>query len=194
MATLEADPCGGDWSINFKGVHNFENLYKMMYEFLTQRQFKHPAGDANIEEYYGETMLAGGEMKNCWIWWRTVKNANDMFDYHLDINVQILTLKTIEVMHNDRKVKTHDGEITITIKSNVVFDKDEKIKKHWLTSSLWNMFNRNHYYKLIDQNKDDLYSVKNDLYERIKQYLGLQLLSGRDPAFHPEGGLPQFES
>ncbi|MFT4312578.1 MAG: hypothetical protein ACMXYF_05105 [Candidatus Woesearchaeota archaeon] len=191
MATVTEKPLAGKWMLNFKGVHNFENLYKMMFEFLTSRGFVHPEGDENIEEYYNEVILPGGGAKNVWFWWRTVKKHSELFDLEIDVDCQLLVHKKKEIMHNNQKIKTHDGEILLSINARVIFDRKEKWQKGAISQLLWDYIYRYHYRSQIDNNEDDLFDIVNDLFERVKQYLGLMTLSDRAPLFHPEGGYPQ---
>ncbi|HLP80152.1 MAG TPA: hypothetical protein VK158_05935 [Acidobacteriota bacterium] len=183
---------GGEIMLNYKGIVHFENLYKMMFDWLNQRGYRYPGtGDENIEDYYGETILSGGAVKNAWILWRAEKE-DGFFLYQLEIDFQILVMGTKEIVYNDQKIKMNEGEFSLMIRAKMLFDKAELwTKKDSLAKKILPWVYENQMHKVFEEKEADLHGQAHELMERVRQFIGLPTSRPLTRTYHPEGGYPQ---
>jgi len=187
----------GGYNINFKGTFHFENLYKLIFDWLGQRGYSYSRntvrefGDENFEDYYFELVLPGGAAKCQWIFWRAAKPESDIFKYNIEIDFQTLVLGTKEIVVHGDKFKTNDGELTIMMRAWIDFDKNGIWSKNDLVKKAFPIVREHDLQELIDDKIDDLHGMTNQLWELIKQYLGLIPLSPMRKPYHPQLGVPQ---
>lgn len=180
------------FQVNFKGTVQFQEWYKMLYDWLIRQGFRHdPSGDLNIEDYHLEIQMAGGTLKNRWIWWRTVKHETDMFDYEIKVDFQTIAMKKIEIVHNGQKVDAYSGELNLFIRGTLIVDPNKMWSKNWISQQLYDVIKRKHFTALIEEKKADFYEKVLELYDRAKQSLGLYTVEPRDEPFVPIGGYPE---
>lgn len=187
-------PCGSELWLNYKGIHNFDALYKLMWEWFKNRGYVATAdGSENIEEYYSEVILSGGAKKNLWFYWRTKKTINEMFEYYINLDCQLLVHGPEEIVLDNKKIKMHNGEITIKLTANLVVDPENSWAQNTIMYNSFAWMKRNHYKSLIDARKDELYDHVTGLFEVMKHHIGLLTYSDLGPQFHPEKGVPQLQ-
>lgn len=185
-------PASNSMQINFKGIFHFENLYKMMHDWLTSKGYKHyPTKSDNIEDYYQEYILSNGA-KNNWIWWRTKKEENDMFNYYIDVNIQILVMTSKEVVYKGEKLKMNDAEISIFVTSYIEVDPSGQWKTNNFMKKMFNLYKEKEFIAIIDDKESDVCMQAAVLFERAKQYLNLMTAMPLEKPFHPELGYPQL--
>ncbi len=181
--------------INFKGLHNFEGLYKMMHDWLTSHNYKHfPTESDNIEDYYQEYVLSQGGPRNNWIWWRTMRKENKMFNYYVEVNIQCLVLGTKEVVFKGEKVKMNDGELSIFVTGYLQIDPSKQWleKNNHFLEQTYELFKEKEFIAVIDEHESDLTQHCAELFERCKQHLNLMTSMPLQKPFHPELGYPQL--
>lgn len=186
----------GGYNINFKGVFHFENLYKLIMDWLLQRGYRYAKnganpGDENLEDYYFETVHPGGSAKNQWIWWRVCKDDSDIFKYNIEIDFQTLVIGAQEIVVHGDKFKSNNGELTLFIRAWIDFDKSKKWSGNELTEKLFPIAREHDLQDLMDDKILDLHGQVNTLWELVKQYLGLIPMDPMTPYYHPVGGVPQ---
>ena len=185
----------GTAQINFKGIHHFESLYKMMHDWMTSRGFKHfPTGSDNIEDYFQEYILSTGGPKNNWIWWRTMREENKMFNYYMEVNMQVLVMTTKEVVFKGEKIKMNDAEISIFITGYLQVDPNKQWidKKDHFLEKAYELFKEKEFIGIIDEHETSVGMACMDLFERCKQHLNLMTSISLQKPFHPELGYPQL--
>jgi hypothetical protein len=182
--------------INYKGLCEFQNLYKMMHDWLVSRKFMHyPSGSPNIEDYFQEYLLSPGGPKNNWIWWRTMRKENAMFNYYIEVNFQCLVLSTKEVVIKGEKMKLNDGEVSIWITGFLQVDPNAQWteKGNSLLSHAYDLFAEKEFVTVIDDHESDICMYCGELFERAKQYLHLMTAMPLQKPFHPESANPNVQ-
>ena len=191
--------CGSQCWINFKGKFSLEMFYKRMYIWLTENGYSDVDGYKDrFERYFFEKRNPDGSIGELWFWWRTKKDpdGNKLFEYRIDIDVQILVMGKDEIVVEGNKFSVNNGEISIFIKPYLSFS--HKIKKEWTEDSLlkpflkW--FDKKGFVHQIDDKKAEFYTDFNRFYATIKQFLGLEnYMIDRKTEFHPVKGVPQYK-
>ncbi len=149
--------------IKDKGIFNLGDLYSMMKHWLDLNGF----GDETKsfrEEKYVERIK--GDSKNIDIRWKAEKIINDYFSCVIKIEIMVLGLKEVELEIEGRKISTNKAEISISIKSDLITDRQKK----------WHPFLKRIYENTII--KDRISSYKEYYYnktysfaEAIKEFL-----------------------
>ena len=169
---------------NYKGRVHFQEWYKLVYNLLIEKGYtsaENP-GDPNYAEYYSQINLSNGA-KQHWIWWRTISVRDEMFTFYINVEFQTLNLKTIEVMHNGKKIKVNDGETNTFINGRMVIDPKGIWNKNWLSRELFDLIQRKHFEEQIDQEYTKLYEDLLEVHDRAKQALGCYTVKPRE-AYH----------
>lgn len=110
--------------INFKGLFDMKELYKLIHEWLKDADWTdiEETDDFAHEVLYHERIGISG-LKDLWIWWKMKKaSGNKYYSYSMDINFLIIAMGTSEVIYNGQKVKAHDAEVVIEISPKIVLD------------------------------------------------------------------------
>ncbi len=169
---------------------HMKNLYKLIYNWLSEEGFADVYGGDYPEVFYLERILGSGSKEHR-IWWRCLRTPekSQYYRYFLKIDYMTLNMKAIEVMHQGHKMKTDRGDVIIRIWAYLQLD----YTKRWRSSPFMMRFDklfRNRIYKAqIEAYKVDLYKTSYRLQNVIKQYLKLKTLYEMPKPFHPEKGL-----
>lgn len=194
---------GNQTWINFKGYFSLEMLYKRVYEYLSgEIGYKGPFGDDMFEPYYYEDRAADGTVKEIWYWWRASKipDGNTMFRYRINIDIQVLGLKSETVVIDGQKVKQNYGELSVFLRPHLDFDLKKKGGslvggKSWnedfITKHFTHWFEKRVYDTQIDERKTELYGHANAVVGCIKNHLGIAGYQKFRLDFHPPKGHPQ---
>ncbi|MFC1698075.1 hypothetical protein ACFL1H_07060 [Nanoarchaeota archaeon] len=155
-------------------VFSPKSIYFQLHEWAIENGFAiRGKGDADFPETFYMHKPTGGGLE-VWWWWRLEKKApSPLFKYELKIDAHILTLKDTEVMAGDKKIKTKQGEIEVAAKGKVIFDPDNKIKKHWLWKYFYTMLTDRVYKKDIDYHALRFNRVGSTLHEMLKSFFKL---------------------
>lgn len=167
-------------------------LAAFMHDWLLEEGFHDDTGsDDFIETYYWQESTQKG--KNVWFWWRTFagpeKTQSTYFEYHLDLECQILGLIDVETVVNDKKLKLNNGEVNINIKGYMVFDPNDLLKTHPFIKTIYNFFPKSWLHKEIDLHKKTSKKLTSDFYNAIKTHLEHYTLSEQFPNFAPNRGI-----
>lgn len=190
--------------INYKGYFSLEHVYKRLYEYLSgEIGYTGPFGDDMFESYFFENRGADGTIKEVWCWWRPSKvpDKNKMFKYIINIDMQLLGVKSETIVVDGQKVKQNYGEISFYVKPFIYLDLKAKTSaldgksswsEDWVTKNFLKWFEKRVYVKQIDQRKNEVYGHANGVIGCIKNHLkiaGFQKFRSQD--FHPQRGYPQ---
>ncbi|MFA4960180.1 MAG: hypothetical protein WC548_00800 [Candidatus Pacearchaeota archaeon] len=142
-------------SIKQKGYWNFSELYNFCFSWLEDEGY-------NVKEKdYQEKIATVG--KEIIIKWEAKKGVTDYFDNVIEINWHILGMKDAEIEREGKKENTNKGEVKITIKANLVRDKESR----WEEKPLWK-FLRGIYEKYIIRTTINEYEDR--LEKKVKKY------------------------
>lgn len=120
-----------NWEFVIKETFNWELLYKRLYEFLQEEDWKDlQQGKADFETYHYEADLGNG-LKSQDIWWRAFRKPKDdmagQLKFYFKLDFKTLAIGKKEVMHNGKKIKLDSGELTIRLW--LYLDKQNNAKK-----------------------------------------------------------------
>ncbi len=171
---------------------NMKALYEFMHDWLLEEGFHDDTGsDKFLERYYWQQTTERG--KNIWFWWRTYageeKTKSSYFEYHIDMDFQILGMQDVEVVIKDKKVKLNKAEIIITLRGYMVFDPKGLLSKHPIIKTMYHIFPRFWLHKEIDMHKAAARKELYDFYAALKKYFEQQNFGDTFPNFHPNMGI-----
>ncbi|MBI4919667.1 hypothetical protein HY837_07060 [archaeon] len=163
----------------FKDVFSFEYLYKLLHEWLLEKGYA-PTDDSKFGEVYYLQKEDPKSGKGVTIRWRLSKipeDSSNLFRYDIDIDINVLGLKEVEVPYKNKKIKGDQGEIEIQCRGNLIMDPEGK----WEKNSWLKPFKKFIIYKLLrnkyDKHRFDLYGDVEKFQEAIKNYFQIPAYS-----------------
>ena len=153
-------------SVKHKGFFNYTDFYNFCYTWLVEEDYK------VSEEEYTEKITGIG--KEVVIKWVAKKKISDYFQYLIVIKWHILGLNDAEVETEGRKLKTHKGEVKLTVTSELEKDYENR----WEDRPFWK-FLRGVYDKYVikstaDEYEDRLTKDSISFIEQAKSFLALE--------------------
>lgn len=153
--------------MKYVGIFNFKDFYQFCYTWL-----KEEVGMKIVEEKYEEKIK--GLEKEVVVEWKCTSKVADYFEYEMGIKFEIKRLTEVEVNKGNSKIKTNEGEITLSVKG--IFVKDPK--GQFETTST-NKFLRGIYEKFIipsriKEYEDKLIEYCDDFLSQSKAFLDLE--------------------
>ena len=181
----------GDTRIKFKDNFHLKNLYYMMHEWLVQEEWV-TRTDKDFPEIWNaqnEAALGGIE---AWWTWRPEKLKNKYYKWTLDINTHIILLRNVEIMKDEKKLKTNWGEVEVLLRGRVVCDHLKLWEKHPILKHFEELYSKRIIKHDLTKQRDELRREVYRLQEAIKDFLGmkksLQEPESQGP-FFPRGGI-----
>lgn len=181
-------------NLTYKHIFSMKYLYKRMHEWLVDEGY---GPEKWKEKLYLERHNATG-MKEIWVFWRTNKayqehqGSNSFFKFVMNVDFHALNLANHEVVIDGSKVKTHKGEITISVTSKLVIDPDNTWANSFIMKNeyLQNWFINRIYKSRIEAVENELVSDTARFLGAVKQYFQLESWHPEyaDKPFHPAKG------
>ncbi len=154
--------------IKFEGLFDWDELYKMMHDWLTTRKYifqeihyKH-AGEAGIGAE-SEVRFEGSKKETAYI------------KFVINIDVHIWGLQEVEVIKDGQKKKMSKGRIRIEVWGQIVYDYQGKFDTSKFLQRVRSFYHR---YVAIDEHavlyEDKLYYYVYKLHADLKSFLGME--------------------
>ncbi len=150
---------------SYEGFFNADELYAVISTFFFEK------GWDWYEKINQEQVTSNGkQIRLVFLPW---KSSTDYYKLKVEINLQMLDVRDVEVEKNGKKLMVQHGQIRMVIDGFVVSDRKNKWTNTPLNWFLSFMFERyffsRHYAKLEAWLKSDV----DDLYNKIKNYLNV---------------------
>jgi len=179
-----------DLKITHKGVFLFGDVYKIMHDFLKQRDFvvhDFPEHGGSADCYEISLLMKGETKKNYIIIWKTKKELpGDYFRYIFDLKIEGKGLSKKEIVHDGKKVEVDDGELTVTISGKVETDYKKEWEKHWLLKHFVSVYDKKIMKsEMSGEHEASLFSTMTDLQNTLKRYFKI-LGASVTGAIYPE--------
>lgn len=168
-----------NWELVVKDTtFSWEILYKWIHEYLDENGWKDLQLDSDkYETYFVDTDIGGA--KNQTIWFRAHKEPNvpggGYLHLYYKLDIQVLVLKTKEVMHKGQKIKLNTGEFTF--KTKFWYEEDQDKDALWKNNKFLSYFKRLFWKRLhqspIKAAKGELLKYSNEMYSYIQMYTGM---------------------
>ena len=175
--------------IVYRDTFNLKYFYLLMHEWFIDNGF---TGGSRDDEVFPEAMFIHrdfGDMKQLWWRWRFMKTSptSPLFRWHVDVDVQILGLKTVETVVNGQKVKADSAEFEIFL-TPTLFLNTSKWKENPVTKFMAPVLENVVYRKLIEEEKKIFENIVWRMQEAIKTYFKLEtyLPERQSHEFHPK--------
>ncbi len=154
--------------IKYAGIFSFADFYKFCYDWLTEE-----AGfDILAETKYSEKI--SGDAKNIDVEWKCSKKVTDYFKYEAKITFKIIGLKKVEVQEGNKKIKTNEGSVEVSVKGTLLRDYEGKFERDAFRKFLRAIYEKWIIYSRILQFEDQLAANLNEFLSQAKAYLDLE--------------------
>ncbi|MBW3015627.1 hypothetical protein KY330_04355 [Candidatus Woesearchaeota archaeon] len=153
--------------IRFKGIFDFDGLYKLMVKWFQDRLYIFQ------EPTYKDK--AGSDGREVEISWESEKKISDFYEYHITVDFHLWDMQPVEVILEGEKRILTKARMEIVIKSYVVADYQNRWERTAFTSALLNF-----YFSYIVGRRmgatiwDPLYYRSYKLHTLIKDFLKLE--------------------
>lgn len=153
--------------VKFKGFFNFADLYKFCYDWLSEEE-----GFGVAETKYVEKL--SGNSKDIDVEWVGTKNVNDYFQFEFKAKFKIIGLEKSEIIQDNKKIKTNNGSVEISMDGLLVKDYQGKFE-----TNAWNKFTRAVYERWVISSgitamEEKLSSICDGFLSQAKAYLDLE--------------------
>ena len=143
--------------VKYVGVFNFSNFYNFCYKWLGEE-----FGLDIAEDKYTEKI--SGDSKEVEVKWTCEKKLDDYFKYIIKVEFKIIGLTKVEIMQDNKKIKTNSGNIEVKVKG--LFQKDYEGK---FDTSVTKQFLRGIYEKWVI--KSNIKALEDKLIEKCDEFL-----------------------
>lgn len=153
--------------VDYQGIFDLSDLYKKTKAWMNYEGY----GDENsnfLETKYIERIRPIG--KQIEIKWFGEKIINDYISYFITVEYTGIGIKDTEVTFEGRKIKMNSGHTIITIKADLILNRQGKWEKD---SILKRLHDRRLFRKYIEDYRDDLMDKATSLFTEIKAYFNL---------------------
>ncbi len=160
---------------------HLQNVYRYMYHWLKDEQWKSSKGDDWFEDYYAEWRDQHDHKEIRW-WWRLerspggIAGAHNFFRQKWYIDVLTTNMKRVEIMYKGKKIKPYVGEFlmwfnaVLELDINNWFGKGTTFK---LGEFLEDFFLRMIYKERVRDQEVELRRESERFIEDVKFYIGL---------------------
>ena len=153
--------------VKYEGIFSFKEFYKFCYEWLVEQINLNV-----IEDQYSEKLVA--DKKELEIKWTGVRKLTDYFKFETKVTFRILKMKEVEVVQGKVKIKTNQGVIKITMKSNLIRDWQGKFERSAYRKFLREIYDKWVITGRIEQIEDKIIGDSDEFLAQAKAWLDLE--------------------
>ncbi len=182
-----------DLEIIYKDVWVMQYLYRVMHYWLMENGWRDSKGNLDHEtmellylERRGTTFSpAHRELR---IWWRLNKQplflGSKYYQYHMDIDFNVIQMTDVEIMRDGQKVKAQHGELRLMIKPYLEIEDSGSWNEHFLLKYVEQYFKARILKKNLEDHKKEVYREAYRFQGMIKKYLELKSFLPDMEVFH----------
>ncbi|MBU4070358.1 MAG: hypothetical protein KJ646_05220 [Nanoarchaeota archaeon] len=153
--------------IKYVGVFSLKDYYQFCYDWLTEQ-----ISLTLVEKKYGEKL--NKDAKDIDIEWTASRKVTDYFKFELEIKYKIIALKNVEIVQNNAKIKTNQGEVKLMLKGNLIRDYDGKFEKDSFRKFLRSIYEKWIIASRVEQFEDNLAGECDEFLNQAKAFLDLE--------------------
>ncbi|MEM2115754.1 MAG: hypothetical protein QXD62_01220 [Candidatus Woesearchaeota archaeon] len=161
----------GKREFTYKGIFVMESFIDMITRWLKSKNFIKENKDVN-EKYYIIEELPDSSYNITFEW--SFENKDGDFFKTIEIKVVCVALKKQEILYNNQKITVDNGEIGISLKGMIEFDKDEKLIKNWWKKNFYKYFWKPKYGAYYKNNRDEFFKDLEKLYNSILAFFEVE--------------------
>ena len=177
----------------YREVFVMQPLYRITRHWLIENDYVDPKGDASMESgmeilyHFRKGTSINPAEKELRIWWRTMKSpipvgqGNSYYQYHLDIDWNVIQMYDIEIMREGKKEKVQQGELRINIRPYIEIP---DMTKTPMLKFFDNWFKTRLLKKNLEENRKIIYQDAYRLQGMIKKYLDMKTFIPEEELFH----------
>jgi hypothetical protein len=183
-------------AVVYRDVFVMQPLYRVTRQWLLENDYTDIRQDLTMESameilyHFRKGTSQNPAEKELRIWWRTVKRGgpfsagtgnNKAYQYHLDLDWNVIQMVDMEIMKEGKKEKVQFGELRIDIRPYIEvpdLSKSPLLKffDNWVKTRLIK--------KNLEENKKMLYQEAYRLQGMLKKYLEMKVFTPEAEAFH----------
>ena len=152
--------------IKYKGVFDFDNLFKSIYEWLREHRY------TTIDEKIFKHKIPNPKGAEQEIVWVASQRVTHYIKFHMDIKFKIMDLKDVEIVKGDKKQMKSFGKIRIMITPTIETDYNKRFSKYPFLDKLFNKFIYKNDSGILYW--DRLYYRSYQLHQKIKSLLDME--------------------
>lgn len=167
------------FKIKYKDFFHMKYLYKLIHDWLCEKKWADFQKHEDFPEilYLQRTIIKGNTELS--IWWRPKRKpfrmeGQNYITYKMNINYKVIAMKDAEVVYNNQKYATNNGEVNVEVESSIEIDPDKEFSKHWLLKHVEVLYRARINKELLERHRLLLYRETYRLQEAIKQYFELK--------------------
>ena len=176
--TVEQNPViwSAAFRLKYRDVFNLKNFYRMVHEWLKEKDWKAADGSDDHYEIYMYEKNDEAGFKEIHIWWRPQKSftESNFYDWKLKIDFKCLYTKSTEIMWQGKKLKVEKGEVEMKIRSYVELIGWQQWKNHWFLKRFFQFYWRRIMHGELQKIKMLLYRETYELQDSMKAFLQLK--------------------
>lgn len=181
-----------DLEIVYRGTFVLQPLYRIIRKWLIENEFfddrSDPSMESGMEQLYLERRgTAQKATEKEWrIWWRTEKPVDRMgksryYNYHLDVNFNVIQSVDMEVMREGKKEVVQFGELRIMLEPYIEL---QDMSQHSIIKYIDHFFRTRIIKKNLDEHRKMLYQDSYRLQAMIKKYLEMMSYMPKEEGLH----------
>ncbi|MBT4825044.1 hypothetical protein HN695_00485 [Candidatus Woesearchaeota archaeon] len=154
--------------IMFKGIFDFDELYRALYDWLVFRGYTF-----HERKYKAKSKDTGKEREISWKAWRRV---TDFYKYWFDIHIQAWNIEPIEVNKDGEKKILTKARLLIEVKGTIELDYDDRFETSKFKKALSEFLINFVFKSLIDSAwADKLQFMQYKVLDVVKHNLDMQI-------------------
>ena len=156
-----------DLKIDWKGIFDFQDLYKKMKFWLLYEEYGDESENFIESKYIERIKPIGKQIEVKWFGERPINNYSS---YYITVAFTGIGLQDAEVTIEGRKIKMNKGQLILTIRGDLVLNRLGNWEKE---SFLRKLHDKRLFFKNIEFYKEEIREKVTDFHTEVKAYLNL---------------------
>lgn len=162
----------GKVEAKYIGALHMRNLYKMMHDWVVEKEYAHTRHDYDFPETnYWESRHSptGSEI---WVWWRChfAPEENKFYRRTLRMDLHAVRLKNVEIIQNNKKYSVQWAEFKVIIHGLLETDVGKKWQKNPFMNFFYKIFVERIMWRDLMKRKKEVLIDMYDLEGQVKDF------------------------
>lgn len=149
------------------GFFNYRDLYRFMYEWLSDNMV------LNIcEDKYSEKV--NGNKREVEFEWTAFRKLTDYFKFEIKIKMKVEDLENVQIKKGEKNIMTNKGRIELQVGGNLIRDWQGKFERTAFQKFMRAIYERWVIPATVEEYEDKLIGQANEFIAQVKAFLDLQ--------------------
>lgn len=154
-------------SVKYGGVFSFKDFYKFCYDWLSDETGLNVGEGKYVEKL-------SGDAKELEVEWEGKRKLTDFFRFIMKVKFQILGLKSVEFQRDNKKIKTNEGSVKVSVKGILERDYEGKFETTAFTKSLRALYEKWIIPSRIEEYEEKVIKDSDEFLGQAKAFLDLE--------------------